>query len=242
MDITLNNTVGEIVKSNFKTAQLFHEKKIDYCCGGKKTLSDACKEAGIEPDELVNELEKLNMLKDPDSDYINSMRLDQLADYIVQRHHSYVKKMIPFIEANLDKICLKHGQRHPEVFMIRDLFHKTAGNLTMHMQKEELMLFPYIRKMVHSSLQQGNLPLSIFGSVSNPIHSMIREHADEGGRLDEIASLSGNYSAPEDACTTYRTTYDYLGEFETDLHRHIHLENNILFPKSEELEEKLRNN
>jgi regulator of cell morphogenesis and NO signaling len=240
MEITLKKTVGEIVKSNFRTASLFQANRIDYCCGGGKTLAAVCEETGIEPENLINELKSLALIEDPDTAYINSMKPDQLAEYIVTRHHSYVKKMIPFLTASLDKICGKHGENHPELFRIRDLFNTTAGNLSMHMQKEELMLFPFIHKMVISQEHQGNLPLSIFGSVSNPIRSMLNEHTDEGERLDEIARLSGDYNPPADGCTTYRITYQHLKEFEADLHRHIHLENNVLFPKAEQLEEELK--
>lgn len=240
MEIALNHTVGEVVKINYKTASLFQANHIDYCCGGKKTISDACEEAGIEPGEFIRQLRDMSRSQDPDSAYINELKPDVLADYIVNRHHSYVRKMIPFITATLEKVSVKHGMHHPELFKIQDMFRIAAGNLSMHMQKEELMLFPYIRKMVRASESEGTLPESIFGSVSNPIRSMIGEHTDEGNRFDEIARLSEGYTAPADACTSYRILYENLREFEEDLHRHIHLENNILFPDAERLEADLR--
>lgn len=239
MAISGNTQVGEVVRLNFKTAQLFQSYNIDYCCGGAKTISEACTDVGIEPEKLITQLEKMAEDTDPDTEYINNLSPGDLAEYIVKRHHSYVRKYIPFIKESLDKICDVHGSKHPELFEIRKLFGESAGELTMHMQKEEIMLFPYIQKLERSledGSPAGNPP---FGSVANPIKVMIAEHESEGKRFEKIAEISGNYSPPEDACTTYKTTFKQLKEFETDLHRHIHLENNILFPEALEMESKL---
>jgi len=236
MKILSNSTVGEIVKLNFKTAPLFEANNIDFCCGGNKDIADACKEAGINPEQFITQLESLVAQKDPDSEYINNLGLDQLCSYIVKRHHAYVKENIPFIVKNLEKICQVHGEHHPELYTIKELFTRSAANLTMHMQKEEIMLFPYIQRLESAKKTNSPLPMAQFGSVSNPIRMMVAEHQDEGERFDEISRLSNNYKLPEDACSTYEVTFNQLRDFETDLHRHIHLENNILFPKAIELE------
>ena len=236
MKISSDSFVGEVVKLNYKTASLFQTYNIDYCCGGNITISDACKEAGIDTESLIRQLEVLAVQKDPDSEYFNNLGLGELSDYIVKRHHAYVHESIPVLKKNLEKICNVHGEHHPELFEINKLFTGSAGDLTMHMQKEEIMLFPFIKRM--EMAKKGNLPLpaSPFGPVSNPIRMMMAEHQVEGDRFNEISRISNNYQLPEDACATYEVTFKQLKEFEDDLHRHIHLENNILFPKAIELE------
>ena len=239
MNISTNTPVGEVVKLNFKTAQLFQANRIDYCCGGQKTISEACSAAGIKPEPLIEQLEQMAGQTDPDSLYIDNLQLDELSDYIIKRHHSYVRNTIPFLKQNLDKICDVHGDHHPELFEVRELFDGSAGALTVHMQKEELMLFPYIKKLAVAKREDALPGKSPFGTVSNPISAMLADHDNEGRRYERIAELTGDYSIPEDACTTYRVTLSQLQDFERDLHRHIHLENNILFPKAAELEAEL---
>jgi regulator of cell morphogenesis and NO signaling len=237
MDISLNSTVGEVVKLNFKTAPLFLANNIDYCCGGNKAISDACNEAGIDPEKFIKQLETLAAEKDPDTEYINHLGLDELTNYIVKRHHVYVRESIPPLKKNLEKICQVHGEHHPELFQIKELFNGSADALTLHMQKEENVLFPYIQQLELAKKENTSLPRAHFGSVSNPIEMMLAEHQNEGERFDEISRLSNHYTLPEGGCTTYEVTLKQLSDFENDLHRHIHLENNILFPKAIELEQ-----
>jgi regulator of cell morphogenesis and NO signaling len=239
MTITLDTKVGEVVKLNLNTAPVFHANNIDYCCGGSKTISEASSEAGIDPGKLILQLEKIAENIDPDTEYINNLALDELCNYIVKRHHSYVKSNIPFLKESLDKICNVHGANHPELFEIRKLFNESAGELTMHMQKEEIILFPYIQKITGAENGGSQISRPAFGSVVNPIKMMISEHETEGARFDKIAEISKNYKIPDDACTTYKATLNRLKDFEGDLHRHIHLENNILFPKAIVLENEL---
>lgn len=236
MKITSETPVGEVVKTNFKTAAMFQANKIDYCCGGSQTITEACKKAGVETDLLIGQLEEALQDSDPDTEYINNLELSELADYIVKRHHSYVQKNIPFLKQNLDKIADVHGENHPELSRVRDEFHASAGELTMHMQKEELLLFPYVKKMELAKKENRSLPSPQFGSVANPIAAMMDEHENEGERYVRISELTNNYQVPADGCTTYEVTMKQLADFEKDLHRHIHLENNILFPKAKELE------
>lgn len=239
MTISSNTLVGDVVKQNFKAASLFQQNNIDFCCGGSKSLSEACAEAGVETDSLISNLEKVFAVNDPDSIWLNNLEPDELADYIVKRHHTYVRENIQFLTRNLDKICDVHGGNHPELHEVKELFLSSAGNLTMHMQKEELMLFPYIKNLVKARLNNSIPPKSVFGPVTNPIAAMIEEHQNEGERFDLIAKITDNYAVPKDGCTTYEVTINHLKDFEDDLHRHIHLENNILFPKTIDLENEL---
>ena len=236
MEISKDTSIGEVVKFNFKTAAFFQEHNIDFCCGGEKTISEATKEAGFDTDEFIKELESLAVQTDPDTSFFNSLTMSELSDYIVKRHHRYVHDNIPAINKNIKKICEVHGEHHPELYEIHELFSRSAGELIKHMQKEELMLFPYIKRLEQAALNKTELPGSPFGSVSNPIAMMVKDHQQEGDRFDRISALTGKYKVPEDACTTYELTLHQLREFETDLHGHIHLENNILFPKAIELE------
>lgn len=234
-----NLTVGEIVAQNWKTASVFQRHHIDFCCRGNVTVKDACNPLGIDPENILTELTTLlEAEENTESDY-NSWPLDLLADYIEKKHHKYVTDRLPELKAYLDKICGVHGDRHPELFEIRELFSQTVDELTVHMKKEELMLFPFIRTMTKSEREQLPLPRPIYGSVRNPIQMMQHEHTDEGDRFVRIADLSDNYTPPEDACSTYRVSFAMLQEFEQDLHKHIHLENNILFPRAIQLEQTL---
>jgi regulator of cell morphogenesis and NO signaling len=174
------------------------------------------------------------------ADYQN-WPLDLLADYIEKKHHRYVEAKTLEIKPYLEKICRVHGERHPELLEINEHFNATAGELAKHMKKEELILFPYVRKMVKAEHDKAKLDTPGFGTVKNPIQMMMDEHTTEGDRFRKIEELSNNYTPPEDVCNTYRVTIALLKEFEQDLHLHIHLENNILFPRAIELEKKLTN-
>ncbi|NLX73251.1 MAG: iron-sulfur cluster repair di-iron protein [Bacteroidales bacterium] len=240
MNISADSFVKEVVKSNFKTARLFQDYNIDYCCGGKKAIYEACEEAGVDAEQLISQLELILTQKDPGPEYINKLSLKELSDYIVKRHHAYVRNSIPALKKNLEKICKVHGEDHPELFEINSLFTKTAGELTMHMQKEELMLFPYINRLELAKASSASIPKSPFGSVSNTFEMMMEEHQDEVNSFIEISELSKNYQTPEDACLSYEVTLKQLKDFEDDLHQHIHLENNILFKKALELEGKFK--
>ena len=237
MKISSDTLVGEVVKMNFKTAAFFQSHQIDFCCGGKQSIEEACNKAGIQTSEALQQLTSVLERQDTDSLYINGLQPDELADYIIKRHHTYVRINIPVILQNLDKICQKHGDHHPELHEINKLFNTAAGNLTMHMQKEEMILFPYIRKLAMAKREGGEYNRPPFDTVSNPIEMMISEHQQEGDRFELISKLSGNYEIPSDACMTYEVTMNQLQEFEEDLHRHIHLENNILFPQAVLLEQ-----
>jgi regulator of cell morphogenesis and NO signaling len=161
--------------------------------------------------------------------------LDKLCDYIEQRHHSYVVEKTPFLQQKLQKLCDVHGANHHELFEVKDLFDGAVDNLTAHMKKEEGILFPYVRKMEKFKKEGAENPEG-FGNILGPVSVMMAEHDTEGERFRKIRMITGEYQAPADGCSTYEVTYRTLEEFENDLHRHIHIENNILFPKAIEFE------
>jgi regulator of cell morphogenesis and NO signaling len=240
MGINTNTSVGDIVKVNFKTAQIFEKNSIDFCCGGGVSLGEACSKANVDIDQLIPELESLVLLNDPDSKYIDRLELNELCDYIEKRHHSYVSETIPFLQQKLQKLCDVHGDNHSELFEVKELFDGAAENLSAHMKKEELLLFPYIRKMAKYIREDLN-GKSEFGEALKTIELMNEEHQTEGERFEKISTLTSSYTCPPDGCGTYQVTYKTLKDFETDLHRHIHLENNILFKKALLMENELIN-
>lgn len=238
MLVQKENKIGEIVAENFHAARIFENFGIDFCCGGKKTIKEACSEKGISPDFVIKELTKIENEKLQEVHY-NNWNVDFLADYIINNHHSYVLNSIPTIEHHLQKVALKHGEKHPELPKLMEAFTILKDDLLTHMAKEEKMLFPYIKKMRIAELNTFELPVPPFGAVDNPIRVMEAEHEDAGRMIKEINNITNNYTAPADACQTFKILYKELQEFEKDLHTHVHLENNILFPKAKKLENKL---
>lgn len=232
-------TIGEWVANDYRTAEIFKKYDIDFCCNGNRSIEEACQSKNLEVQGVMDELEtKMAETQDKGIDF-GAWPLDLLADYIEKTHHRYVETKITEIKPYLEKIVKVHGKNHPELEQIQGLFLHSAGELTQHMKKEELVLFPFIRKMVAAKQTHTELAASHFGSVRNPIAMMMQEHDNEGENFRKIRALSQEYTAPEDACNTFRVTFALLQEFEEDLHHHIHLENNILFPKAEELEREL---
>jgi len=229
--------IGQFVAEDYRTAAVFSKYKIDFCCNGGRTINEACDKKDIDSNVLLDELNAVLNNKGGESIDYKSWPLDLLIDYIEKKHHRYVEEKIPVLRQFLDKLCRVHGERHPELLKINELFTASAGELASHMKKEELILFPFVKKMVNATLGQGAIQSPQFGSVENPIAMMMQEHDNEGERFREIAKLTNDYNPPADACNTYRVTYAMLEEFEQDLHLHIHLENNILFPKAIKLEQ-----
>jgi regulator of cell morphogenesis and NO signaling len=225
--------VGSIVAENFRTAKIFTNYGIDFCCKGGVKLSDACEKKGVDLEKISAELNEV--VKEKDGKPYQDFALSDLVDHIINVHHQYVETTIPALKFYLDKIAKVHGDNHPELLVIRDEFLNTADALTTHMKKEEFILFPYIKAMEAARI--GNFPLSPahFGDIQNPISMMEEEHETEGDRFRKISELSNSYTPPVDACQTYKVAYAMLQEFENDLHTHIHLENNILFPEAKEV-------
>lgn len=238
---TMEKTIGQLVAEDYRTAQVFKAHNIDFCCKGNRTLTEVTTKKGLDLEALLEELASVRSKDQEDLPDFKTWPLDLLADYIEKKHHRYVEKQIPVLQQYLNRLCKVHGERHPELFDILEQFNISAGELTMHMKKEELVLFPWIRKMVAVPTGTPTFQESQFGTVRNPIQVMMQEHDNEGERYRKISELSNAYTPPSDACNTYRVAFSLLQEFEEDLHRHIHLENNILFPKSEKLEKSVLN-
>lgn len=233
--LTKEKTIGEFVAEDFRAAQVFRKYKIDFCCKGNRTIEEACENKNCSPEEIYRDLENIAEQKSGDIDF-NSWPLDLLADYVEKTHHRYVEENSIVLIQYLNKLCKVHGEKHPELFEIYELFRGSAQELAAHMKKEELILFPFIKKMVAAKQKGETFTKPHFGSVENPVTMMKHEHTVEGERFVKIAELTNNYQFPDDACGTYQVTYKMLEDFEKDLHTHIHLENNILFPKAIALE------
>jgi len=238
MNSLKNRTLGDIVTEKYQAAVVLEKYGIDFCCQGNRTLDAACLKAGINTSQIIDEIEEVSKLANPIADF-RSWSPDQLADYIYRTHHQYIEQVTPTIKTLLTKVCEVHGERHPELLEIRDIFFHTSDELAAHMKVEETVLFPFIKRMVQGKLLKSAVSSYLFSSVSNPIHQMNEEHLAEGAQLEKMAKLSHHYSVPADACTTYRIVYQMLKEYEKDMHLHIHLENNILFEKAIELEAEL---
>ncbi|MEG0927214.1 iron-sulfur cluster repair di-iron protein [Chryseobacterium sp.] len=227
--------IGNIVAEDFRTAAIFKRHGIDFCCKGGRTIEEACSTKKMDPEKIYEELETLPKNEAITIDF-NSWPLDLLADYIEKTHHRYVEEKTPILQAFLEKLCKVHGERHPELFEINALFNESAHDLAAHMKKEELILFPFVRNMIKTKISGGNLAQPVFGTVENPVNMMQHEHTVEGDRFRKIAEITNEYQPPADACNTYKVAFAMLQDFENDLHKHIHLENNILFPKAIQLE------
>ena len=228
-----------MLAEDYRAAAVFESYGIDFCCDGHRQLDVACQTAAIDKNELLNKLKKT---KERCLQVTNDYHLwpaDLLADYIEKKHHRYVEGKIPLIREYLTKISEVHGQNHPELLEIEKLFNASADELIAHMKKEEFILFPFVRKMMDPKSASNNSQAPHFGSVNNPIQAMMHEHDNEGERFRKISQLSNRYTPPSDACNTFKVAYSLLKEFEEDLHLHIHLENNILFPEALKLEKKV---
>jgi len=236
-----NETLGQIAAKDLRKAQIFKKYGLDFCCGGKKTVKEACAEKGLDVTKIEQELQHADRLPSSRPLPYGDWSLDFLADYIVNTHHSYVTKNLPDIRMYADKVRRVHGSRHPELVRIHQLVEEVNNELVVHMVKEERVLFPYIKELVAATKYTQPLHAAQFGTVQNPINMMEMEHEVVGKNLEEIRTLSNNYTLPEDACASYSLLYRMLDEFEEDLHLHIHLENNILHPKALELEKQLQN-
>ncbi len=235
MEITKDTKIGELVAKDFRLASVFDERGIDFCCNGNRSLGSACENSG-DVESLIGDIEKVLSQKNTSAMDYNSWPLDLLADYIEKKHHRYVEEKSREITPYIEKIRIVHGANHPELARVEELFKTSVGEMAKHMKKEELMLFPAIRKMVAA---QGSPASGNFDKVRENIEKMMAEHDDEGARFHEIEALTSDYAIPADGCNTYMATMKMLQEFDSDLHLHIHLENNILFPKSIELAKEL---
>jgi len=229
--------VRDIVLDRPASARVFESFGIDYCCGGAQTLAEACKAVNRPIDEVTAALEKCDAA--PRETDWRSVSLTELAQHIVDTHHTFTRAEIARITSLTAKVVAAHGQSHPELSRVQMTFAGLAEELREHMEKEEGMLFPYIGQMEEAARIKCHPPEPMFGTVQNPVAVMIMEHEASGQALEKIRDVTKDYAVPSDACTSYQALYQALPAFAADLHRHIHLENNVLFPRAIELENSL---
>ncbi len=240
-DVIKNTTVAEIVATDYRTAEIFKRHGIDFCCGGKKSIEKICSEKNLDAASLEKEILALQETPKDNEHNFNEWALAFLADYIVNVHHTYVNNNMNLITEFAQKVARVHGDHNTETREIAKLWDDVVAELTMHMKKEELVLFPYIKNLEkYSKGELSDFPSSHFGTVKNPIRMMENEHDLAGSLMKNIEILTNNFTHPGYACNTYRVLYAKLQEFQNDLHQHIHLENNILFPKAILLEESIK--
>lgn len=231
MDTTLR-TVGDIVAADFRTAKIFEKYGIDFCCGGRVTLEAACQERGLEPAALRREIEEAQGEPVARSENYAAWELSFLADYIVNTHHAYFKENAAPIAAYARKIAEVHGAHHPEAIEIAGIFEKIATDMATHIREEEEVLFPAVKR-IDAARKGGTAPgAADVATLRECLAKLHDEHDEIGAAVHTIRRLAGDYAVPADVCTTYALTYRLLREFEDDLHKHVHLENNILFPKA----------
>jgi regulator of cell morphogenesis and NO signaling len=235
-DLFENARVGDVVAKDFRTAAVFQQFGIDFCCGGRRSIVEACRGAGVDPDAIFHALEGLRP-EDAAQDDVASWPLDRLVARIVETHHAYIRSATPVIAGYLAKLVSVHGARHPELARIESAFGQMSRDLAPHLLKEEHVLFPYIAELLQwAGSRDQCVHSSPFGSVGNPVRMMEREHEAVGNEMRLVRELSSDFTPPEDGCTTYRVCFAELLRFEQDLHRHVHLENNVLFPRVQALE------
>jgi len=232
--------VGEMAAARPASVRVFEAHGIDFCCGGKSPLADACRDRGIGLDALLAEIDQACSTGALDDKDWTQADLNDLIDHILSAHHAYLKTQLPRLEAMLDKVRSKHGERHGDVLEpLAATFGPLKRELESHLMKEEMVLFPLIRSLALAR-DSGTRPAAHHcGSVRNPLRVMLMEHDSAGEALAGMRSIAGGYTAPADACNTFRALFWELSELERDLHRHIHLENNVLFPRAVELEQGL---
>ncbi len=242
MQISTNRTVREIAVEFPLTTRIFEEFKIDYCCGGARSLDDACQSAGADPVALLERLDQVSENLVDDLDWLKNSTLIRLIDYIVESHHVFTKAEISALPVLMAKVADRHGERHAELLQLEMVVHELCEDLSIHLEKEEEILFPYIDKLERAQETGAGLPFSCFGTVKNPVRMMMMEHDTAGDMLRRIRELTSDYKLPDGACTSYTALYCRLEAFELDLHQHNHLENNLLFPRALELEERCLQN
>lgn len=231
--VNLNSSVGAWVAAHPQTSRVFEALQIEYCCGGGKSLEQACWDRGLDPQQVVQQLEQAVAEDGQAAENWLDAPLTELCDHIEQTHHAYLKQELPRLTETIAKVVEAHGTSHPELAMVQEVFAALRAELEPHMFKEEHVLFPAIRRLERSA----DSPSFPFGTVANPIRVMEQEHDNAGYALSQIHALTRDYQVPEDACNTYRAMLSRLRHLERDMHQHVHKENSILFPRAIELEQ-----
>ena len=240
MSPTTEKTIGQLAVENPAAMQVFDELGIDYCCGGQRTLEQACRAANVPIGRVVEALAAIR--REPAAESPRNWQIEPLSEllaHIQSTHHVYTRQAIARLGPLFEKVCAVHGGNHPELAQLRQVFSGLAGELTTHLMKEEMVLFPCVLRMEESVAAGEPVLPSPFGSMRNPVAMMTAEHDGAGNALREMRRIAGNYAPPADACVSFQALYSGLAALEADLHRHIHLENNVLFPRAVAMEEGL---
>ncbi|CAN5825751.1 iron-sulfur cluster repair di-iron protein [soil metagenome] len=227
-------TLASIVTEKHQTVPVLEKYNLDFCCKGRRTLAEACTEKGLSVETVSNELQQVSGIDEKSQLPFTEMNAEQLINYILIYHHFYVKQSMPIMFSHLQKVAAKHGGRFPYMLTVLNLFAEVMNEMTPHMQKEEQVLFPRI-KQVEAFFNQHKATILPEGFISIPVSMMETEHEHAGRIMDDIRQLTNNYTAPEEACTTFKISIAELKEFEEDLHKHVHLENNLLFPLAKKM-------
>ena len=237
MNSLTTKTVRDLAVEIPGATRVFETVGIDYCCGGQRSLADACDNAGVMLEDLMTSLEMAKMsYSEREETNIHTATLNELIHHIVDKHHAFTKTELQRLRALIDKVCDVHAEKHPELARVRSLFQTLGAELEPHMVKEELVLFPYVISIEAARANNHSVSTPPFRTVANPVRMMMLEHEGAGYLLKQMRQITSDYSLPADACVSYQTLYQALDAFEKDLHQHIHLENNILFPRALEME------
>ncbi len=237
-----DETLGQLAAKDLRKVQVFKKYGLDFSCGGKKTVKEACEEKGLDVTKIEQELQLTDKVPAAHPIPYNEWNLDFLVDYIINTHHRYIRKQLPDITTYANKVMEVHGDVHPELIEINQLVKALSSTLTDHLEREERTLFPYIKELARADKNTRPPQATHFSSIQDVVGNHENEHEGVGENLNSIRELTSNYALPEDACATFTLLYRLLNEFEEDIHLHIHLENNILFPKAIALEQQLKNN
>ena len=241
MNLT-TKTVREIALEMPLTTKVFEEFKIDYCCGGKKLFLEACRNAGANPESVLQKIDNVLEIENQNElGWLNDAPLSKLIEHIIETHHTFTRDEIANLSPLMAKVASRHGERHLELLVLEKTFAELCNDLIPHLLKEEEILFPYVEKLEKALKDTGVVPLSCFGTGNNPVRMMMTEHDTAGDLLKKMREITNDYALPEGACLSYAALFNRLEAFEKDLHQHIHLENNLLFPKAIALEEKVFN-
>jgi regulator of cell morphogenesis and NO signaling len=241
MNIHSTDTVGALAVAIPGATRVFEALGIDYCCGGNRSLNEVCRVSNLAIENVIGSLTQAETaVANQQTQDWQKASLTALFTYIVDYHHAFTRKELERLEALINKVCSVHGQNHTELLKLQTIFQAITKDLLPHMLKEEQVLFPYIEKLEKASLNKEPVPHPFFGTVQNPVRMMMFEHDAVGELLTEMRLLTNNYTVPPEGCISYKTLYQALQDFEYDLHQHIHLENNLLFPRAIELEGKMK--
>lgn len=240
MENLTTKTVREIALEMPVTTRIFEEFKIDYCCGGRRPLREACDAAGVSADMILEKIESLVEVEQPaELEWLKTASLRSLIEYIIEKHHVYTRQEIENLLPLMEKVASRHGETRPELYELATVFQELCNDLAPHLIKEERILFPYIGQLERAVANDEKVNFPPFGTIRHPVSLMMTEHDTAGDLLREMREISMEYRLPEEACPSFTALYNRLEAFEKDLHQHIHLENNLLFPRAVELEQQI---